>query len=71
MLKLDVDSQYADIMEKALYNTVIDGMALDGKHFFYVNPLEVVPQLSHKDPGKSHVKLFVQRGLVVHAVHLI
>lgn len=48
MLKLDVDSQYADIMEKALYNTVIDGMALDGKHFFYVNPLEVVPQLSHK-----------------------
>ena len=56
MLKLDVDSQYADIMEKALYNTVIDGMALDGKHFFYVNPLEVVPQLSHKDPGKSHVK---------------
>ena len=28
MLKLDVDSQYADIMEKALYNTVIDGLWL-------------------------------------------
>lgn len=47
---------YADVMERALYNTVLSGMALDGKHFFYVNPLEVVPELSHKDPGKSHVK---------------
>ena len=56
MLKVDTDSQYADVMERALYNTVINGMALDGKHFFYVNPLEVVPELSRKDPGKSHVK---------------
>lgn len=56
MLKIEHDSRYADVMEKALYNTVIDGMALDGKHFFYVNPLEVVPELSRKDPNKSHVK---------------
>ena len=56
MLKIEADSQYADVMERALYNAVIDGMALDGKHFFYVNPLEVVPELSKKDPGKSHVK---------------
>ncbi len=47
---------YADVMERALYNTVLSGMALDGRHFFYVNPLEVVPELSHKDPGKSHIK---------------
>ena len=56
MLKIEHDSQYADVMERALYNAVIDGMALDGKHFFYVNPLEVVPELSKKDPNKSHVK---------------
>lgn len=31
-------------MERALYNTVLGGMALDGKHFFYVNPLEVHPK---------------------------
>ena len=47
---------YADVMERALYNTVLSGMALDGRHFFYVNPLEVVPELSRKDPGKSHIK---------------
>ncbi|MCV5396721.1 glycoside hydrolase family 127 protein, partial [Escherichia coli] len=40
MLEMEGDSQYADVMERALYNTVLGGMALDGKHFFYVNPLE-------------------------------
>lgn len=48
--------EYADIMERALYNTVLASVALDGKHFFYVNPLEVVPLYDHSDPGKSHVK---------------
>jgi len=43
-------------MERALYNTALAGMALDGRHFFYVNPLEVVPERSENDPGKSHVK---------------
>ena len=44
MLEMEADSQYADVMERALYNTVLGGMALDGKHFFYVNPLEVHPK---------------------------
>lgn len=56
MLRIDSKGQYADIMEKALYNSVISGMALDGKHFFYVNPLEVDPKKDKKDPTKSHVK---------------
>ncbi len=56
MLKNEADGEYADVMERALYNTVLAGMALDGKHFFYVNPLETVPEKSKKDPGKSHVK---------------
>lgn len=57
MLKNEANGEYADVMETALYNSVISGMALDGKHFFYVNPLEAVPEYSKKDPGKSHVKL--------------
>ena len=56
LLKTETDSQYADIMERTLYNSIISGMALDGKHFFYVNPLEVDPQASAENPDKSHVK---------------
>lgn len=56
MLKNEVDVEYAEVMERTLYNTIISGMAFDGKHFFYTNPLEVYPEASQKDPGKSHVK---------------
>lgn len=56
MLMSEEKGEYGDVMERALYNTVLGGVALDGKHFFYVNPLEVVPGKSSKDPGKSHVK---------------
>lgn len=56
MLEIEADSEYADVMELALYNTVLSGMALDGKSFFYVNPLEVLPEACHKDDRKGHVK---------------
>lgn len=56
MLRNEICGEYGDVIERALYNTVLAGMALDGKHFFYVNPLEVNPESSEKDPGKSHVK---------------
>lgn len=46
MLAYEADSKYADVMERAFYNTVLAGMQLDGKRFFYVNPLEVVPGIS-------------------------
>lgn len=39
MLQVECDSCYADVMERALYNGVISGVSLDGKRFFYVNPL--------------------------------
>lgn len=56
MLNLDVRSEYEDVMERALYNTVISGIALDGRHYFYVNPLEVWPKASERNPDKRHVK---------------
>jgi len=55
MLEIDVDRQYADVMERAFYNTVLAGMQLDGKRFFYVNPLEVVPGISGVSPTHRHV----------------
>lgn len=56
MLRIEAKSQYADVMERVLYNTVLGSMSRDGKHFFYVNPLEVWPEASVKNPGKHHVK---------------
>ncbi|HEY7350080.1 MAG TPA: beta-L-arabinofuranosidase domain-containing protein [Ktedonobacterales bacterium] len=40
MLLLDMDRRYADVLEQALYNGVLSGVALDGASFFYENPLE-------------------------------
>lgn len=56
MLQLEADVRYADVMEKALYNGVLSGIALDGKSFFYVNPLSVDPVACHKDERKAHVQ---------------
>lgn len=56
MLELETDSSYADVMERALYNTVLAGMALDGRHFFYVNPLEVDPKAIAANHIYDHVK---------------
>jgi len=39
MLRIDADGAYADVMERALYNGVLSGVGLDGRTFFYVNPL--------------------------------
>ncbi len=56
MLEIQPDAEIADTIERALYNTVLSGMARDGKSFFYANPLEVLPEASHKDSRKCHVK---------------
>ncbi len=61
MLEIEPNAEYADVMEQALYNTVLSGMALDGKSFFYVNPLEVLPEACQKDERKFHVKAVRQK----------
>jgi DUF1680 family protein len=33
------DAQYADVLERTLYNGILSGVGLDGEKFFYVNPL--------------------------------
>ncbi len=40
MFLLHGDSKYIDVLERSLYNGVISGVSLDGKTFFYPNPLE-------------------------------
>lgn len=55
MLQLNPSGEFADVMERALYNGVLSGMQHDGKRFFYVNPLEVVPGVSGVLHGYEHV----------------
>jgi uncharacterized protein len=37
---LSGDAKYFDLIERTLYNGLNAGLSLDGKNFFYVNPLE-------------------------------
>src|SRR6202011_3512884 len=39
LLQARLDGQYGDVMELALYNNILSGISLDGKSFFYDNPL--------------------------------
>lgn len=55
MLKQKPSNKYADILERELYNGILSGMQLDGKRFFYVNPLEVNPGVSGVIHGYKHV----------------
>lgn len=55
MLAHRIKGEYADTMERALYNSVLSGMQLDGKKFFYVNPLEVNPGISGEKGVYEHV----------------
>ncbi len=41
MLQITGEEKYADVMETALYNSVLSGVSLDGKRFFYTNPLRL------------------------------
>ncbi|WP_410683771.1 glycoside hydrolase family 127 protein [Citrobacter europaeus] len=61
MLEMEGDAHYADVMERAFYNTVLGGMALDGKHFFYVNPLETQPKSIPHNHIYDHIKPVRQR----------
>jgi DUF1680 family protein len=54
MLQVEADGAYADVMERALYNGVLSGVSLDGKRFFYANPLAAHPVSYAARPGDDH-----------------
>lgn len=56
MANITKDAVYIDTVERSLYNTVLAGIALDGRSFFYVNPLEVWPDNCMERTSKEHVK---------------
>lgn len=56
MTEIEGDSRYADVFERALYNGVLSGVSLDGTRYFYVNPLEAVPDAIASRQDHEHVK---------------
>ena len=53
LLDIELRGEYADVMERALYNNVQSGMSLDGTKFFYVNPPRASPAAGSRSvPGR-------------------
>lgn len=51
MQEINENSKYADIVERVIYNGFLSGVSMDGKAFFYENPLEIDPDFN--DINKS------------------
>ena len=56
MARLENEARYADVAERALFNGILSGLSLDGTRYFYVNPLEVVPEVCDTNGTHRHVK---------------
>ena len=50
MIRLNTDSKYADAVEKVMYNGALSGISMDGKGFFYENPLEIDVDFNNVHP---------------------
>jgi len=58
LLAITADGRYADVMERALYNGVLSGVGLDGRSFFYANPLAHYGRFHHDHRGDGHRQAF-------------
>lgn len=56
MVQVDADRKYTDVLERALYNGALSGIGMDGKSYFYVNPLEVWPHTANYRQDMDTVK---------------
>jgi len=63
MLDIEKNSEYADVLERALFNGALAGLSLDGKAFFYENPLELnIRKLNRLiDPSRKPIQAISQR----------
>ncbi len=50
MFRLSGHSRYIDMLERALYNTVLDGFSIHGDTFYYPNRLEVSSRGNERSP---------------------
>ncbi|MBR2460796.1 MAG: glycoside hydrolase family 127 protein [Clostridia bacterium] len=54
MLCFEADSKYSDVVERVIYNGFMSSVSLDGKSFFYENPLEIIPYLHTRDKSANN-----------------
>ena len=54
MLFAEPRGEYADVLERELFNGAIAGISLDGRQYYYVNALEATPQ-GLDNPDRHHV----------------
>ncbi|BAX80566.1 glycoside hydrolase family 127 protein [Labilibaculum antarcticum] len=52
MLGIHGESKYADIMELVLFNSALSGISIEGKDYFYANPLRVCHH-AHDNPDAA------------------
>lgn len=55
MLEIEPCGTIADVLERQIFNVILASMQQDGKRFFYVNPLEVVPGIAGVAHTHRHV----------------
>jgi DUF1680 family protein len=58
LFMLTGDAKYFDVIERTLYNGLISGLSLDGKSFFYVNPLEADGKFAFNQGAKTRQSWF-------------
>jgi DUF1680 family protein len=58
LFMLTGDAKYYDVIERTLYNGLIAGLSLDGKSFFYVNPLEADGKFVFNQGAKTRQSWF-------------
>ena len=59
MLQITGDAKYTDILELALYNSVLSGISLEGEEFCYNNPLNVSKDLPFEQRWGSERKGYI------------
>lgn len=58
--RTDADAAYSDVIERALYNVIPAGVGLDGKSFFYINPMQMWPERSRRRHDSMEIKALRQ-----------
>ena len=56
MSKMELNSEYGDIIENSLYNLLLASTSLDGKGFFYDNYLECNPGYLHSQQRRHGIR---------------